>query len=341
MKPLKTLKTFAEFLNERSAPINKPQLIEDPALSRYVIFRELRAIKDALAVGVNPDSEPKRGDLDLPLIEACYNGYTDIAKLLLENGADVNAQASRGDGLTALLASATKADKGSDIVDLILSYSPDLEKTDFEGNSILKNLVYGYPDAVHLFDYLLERVDLNKQNKHKRTALHDAVLKSRDYHAHHLLKAGALLIGDSQGRTPLDVAIQQKDKDMITLLRDHFNINERSAPIKTQTLIDEPKIAVYIAENGKDISVVKDMLEQGYNPNSFTKYGFNALYYALNAELYEMAKLLLENGADVEVASTRGKPTPQSIITSILQRNPNDKNIKAIYDIIKSYRGYN
>ena len=54
-----------------------------------------------------------------------------------------------------------------------------------------------------------------------------------------------------------------------------------------------------------------------------------------------MAKLLLEYGADVEVASTRGKPTPQSIITSILQRNPNDKNIKAIYDIIKSYRGYN
>lgn len=79
------------------------------------------------------------------LIWLSKEGYTDLVKLFLENGADVNAQ-YEADGETSLIVSSGKGH--ADIVKLLLENGADVNAKDKDGNtalSLAKNkLLYNY-----------------------------------------------------------------------------------------------------------------------------------------------------------------------------------------------------
>ncbi|CCG57640.1 ankyrin repeat-containing protein [Brachyspira pilosicoli WesB] len=70
-------------------------------------------------------------------------------------------------------------------------------------------------------------------------------------------------------------------------------------PMYSQTL-DE---SLFLAVKYNNIEEVKSYLDKGANPNAQDEYGFTALMYAT---LIDIAKLLIEEGTDVNIKDNAG-----------------------------------
>jgi cytohesin len=91
------------------------------ALKLAVVIGELELVKYLLAVGVNPSLTYRGGSI---LCLACDMGYTDIAKVLVDAGADIAFKCS--DGMTAMMCAAKG--KHRNIVALLLVKAKELKK---------------------------------------------------------------------------------------------------------------------------------------------------------------------------------------------------------------------
>lgn len=85
-----------------------------------------------LAMNANVEDRGSKGDCT-PLIEAASNGFLDIVKLLLQHGANVNAQSSAGN--TALHRSSGSG--YDDVVELLIQHNADLEHQNENGHTPL------------------------------------------------------------------------------------------------------------------------------------------------------------------------------------------------------------
>lgn len=134
------------------------------------------------------------------LMLALYRGKLDIAKLLIENGADPNQVSDRKLPLQAALGW-----KGSrPLVELLLEKGALINQSDGHGMTPLKYAIDG-PDRLR---FLIERgADVNQQDDQGRTPLHFAAEKFCVRSAQIFIRHGAdLTIPDNNGKTPPDLA---------------------------------------------------------------------------------------------------------------------------------------
>ncbi|EUD65452.1 hypothetical protein C922_04192 [Plasmodium inui San Antonio 1] len=140
MKPLAEVLTgVLEGIGEGNSPTGKDNTDRTSNLSdllcKNVVQANLQYIKSALKS--NPYLINKRNSDGLCALHyACDRGYLDIVKLLIELGADINADDSSGD--TALHIAAYSGKK--DIIDYLTSAGADINRKNSEGltfNSIL------------------------------------------------------------------------------------------------------------------------------------------------------------------------------------------------------------
>ncbi len=99
----------------------------------FDIARKGTAAQALEAVKKQPDVfDSVNKDEFTPLILACYRGNTEVAKLILEHKANVNANSPMG---TALMAATVKGDVS--MVELLLKYHPDVNLSDAQGITAL------------------------------------------------------------------------------------------------------------------------------------------------------------------------------------------------------------
>jgi hypothetical protein len=104
---------------------------------------------------------------ETPLHCAAYNGHVEIARLLLQNGAEVNAKDNHGH--TPLQDAAFQGHVN--ILHLLVENGADLEAQDNDGERVLHiAAMHGY---LHIIQELISRyhVDINAREKNGRTAL--------------------------------------------------------------------------------------------------------------------------------------------------------------------------
>jgi len=85
-----------------------------------------------LAMNANVEDRGSKGDCT-PLIEAASNGFVDIVKLLLQHGANVNAQSSVGH--TSLHRACSSG--YDDVVELLIQHNANLEHQNENGHTPL------------------------------------------------------------------------------------------------------------------------------------------------------------------------------------------------------------
>jgi ankyrin repeat protein len=142
-------------------------------LMEAVKSNDVARVKELVQKGVNVNTLDMNGDA--PLIQAAYEGYTEIVKLLLEAGADVSA-IDPGMKATALHAAAYAGRTGA--AQLLIAYQIEIDK---------QGPYNGY------------------------TALHDAIWQNHVETAKVIIEAGAnLSLKSHAGQTPLDFARSQK-----------------------------------------------------------------------------------------------------------------------------------
>ena len=127
IKPKNNFTQIVANINELEIPIDKNQLILD-------IFVTTNSVNDKNQIG------------DTPLIALCMNGLFNLAEILLEKGADINAQ--NNSGFTALLAAIDYAcrdtEKSQEIeqaylqfIKILLTKGANIMHQDTKGNSAI------------------------------------------------------------------------------------------------------------------------------------------------------------------------------------------------------------
>jgi ankyrin repeat protein len=191
-----------------------------------------------------------------PLWYAAEEGHLDIAKLLINKGANINAQDHMFHMTPLMRALSNNKDK---LADLLIQKGANVNIHDREQESPLQLAVqYHYKEiAIHLIQH---GAQVNAKNDHGATPFY---YSANPEMAQFLIDHGALIISSSDSFTPLH----------------------------------------YASFNGHT-DLVQFYLEKGLNINASTKQGLTPLHLAVFNKHLSTAKLLLAKGADINCRTT-------------------------------------
>ena len=249
---------------------------------------DLEGVKEFLAVGVDPDEKTGFTFGQTPLYVASTK---EVAELLIDKGADVNAESN----LSGTVLDYTISRKRSDIADLLRKHGGKTRAWLKAGDAIYTAARAGHIEAVK--QHLAKGIDVNQKQGNGETSLHEAARHGHKETAELLIKEGAdlnprILFGRLQGMTPLDLAIWKKQTETVELLRKHGG--------KTGDWLKAGD-SIHIAAKVGHIEAVKRHLADGADVNVIGKFRkASPLYMAAYSYNAEATKFLLENGADVD-----------------------------------------
>jgi ankyrin repeat protein len=228
-----------------------------------------------------------------PVMWASINGHDRVVQLLLERGADVNAQGGEyGNALQAA------CDRGHvKIAQMLLERGADVNAQGGEyGNALQAACDRGH---VKIAQMLLERgADVNAQGGEYGNALQAACDTGHNKIAQMLLERGADVNaqGERYGNALQAVCDRGHDKIAQMLLERGANVNAQGGRYGN---------ALQAACNRGHVKIAQMLLERGADVNAQGgRYG-NALQAACNTGHDKIAQMLLERGADVNAQGGR------------------------------------
>ncbi|KAJ7049829.1 ankyrin repeat-containing domain protein [Mycena amicta] len=226
---------------------------------------------------------------------ASEGGHLNIVRLLLEHGADVNAQG----GLYGNSLQAASESAGGHLVRLLLEHGADVNaQGGFYGNALQAASDGGHLDIVRL---LLEHgADVNAQGGLCGSSLQAASASGHLDVVRLLLEHGANINmqGGHYGNA-LQAALAGGHLDVVRLLLEH------GTDVNAQGGLD--RNALQAASAGGHLDLVKLLLEHGAQIN--TPDGFSALQAASEGGHLDIVRLLLARGTAVRVqGQVRNKP---------------------------------
>ncbi|KAH7350622.1 hypothetical protein BKA65DRAFT_242529 [Rhexocercosporidium sp. MPI-PUGE-AT-0058] len=222
------------------------------------------------------------------LLAVASRGHESVVQLLLDRGADVNAQG--GNYGNALQAAAFQGE--SNIVQFLLERGVDVNaQGGYFGNSLQAAACEGESSIVQL---LLDRgADINAQGGYYGNALQAAAYRGYESVVQLLLDRGAKV--NAQGGeygNALQAAARRGHESVVQLLLD------RGADVNTQGGYFGNALQAAALEG--DNNLVQLLLDRGANVNAQGgEYG-NALQAAIAEENWEPAELLLSEGAKLD-----------------------------------------
>ena len=273
---------------------------------RLLVTAGAKVPKDILAeIPINPQYGPdnKRLAEDVTLEQ-----WNELAKLMLDHGADPTAKTA--DGKTALMVLALM---DPSLVKRALDAGADPKAADKDGNTALHNATS--PETIEML--VKAGADVNAVDKKGNTPLIMLVQTNPPHKTVELLvKAGAdVNAADQWGRTPF-MELVQKDPTLETmemLVKAGAKVNAADKQGRTPLM----------TLAWKDPSLVKCVLEAGADAKAADKERNTALH---NASTLETVEMLMKAGADVNVANIKGR-TP---LMEIARKNFSPKAVEIL-----------
>lgn len=267
------LKMFVEEYNVDVNCVSKFHYHYTPLHSAMsgAINRDSKIVNFLLERGANVNAKDKIGRT--PLCLALLRGRIDVANLLIEHGAEMNAQECYKNGANLLY----YASMGGCInfVKLLLEQGAEVN--------------------------VMERNGLDEPN----TPLFWAARMGYVEIAKLLIEHGAEVNVQNKGRSPLRSASTWNRVEIVKLLLEH------GAEVNIED--EDKWTPLHCAATRNHIEVVKLLLEHGANVNAQNKYGNTVFHLISKHNYPEIAKLLIEHGADVNIKSNSGKSALDSI----------------------------
>jgi ankyrin repeat protein len=302
-----------------------------PDDTKSMHFSKAGAIKHAILVrGIEIDPQADGLEYSTALQAAVYRRHHEIVRMLLAYGASTEAAGPNGDALT-IAASSGKLD----MLDLLLVSNESISRTSSGSTALRTAADKGHVNVVaRLLSY---GVPPDVAGPHG-TALHDAAANGHEDVVRTLLAGGANVNSDAgNGFTPLRFAVERKRTITVQLLLAHNaevnTVSNHGSILGSAVETDELEIVKLLLSQGALVDVnkgptfltplqvavfkgyeriVNALLDAGADPNALdeAKLGSPPLKYACQINREDIARLLLERGADVNGTSQESPLTP-------------------------------
>jgi ankyrin repeat protein len=233
-------------------------------------------------------------DLNTQLLEACEAGNYEQARLLIEQGADVNATDEYG---RTPLHGAARNENGFEIAKFLIEKGADVNTNDKWGSTPL-HLAATNKSGLEIARLLIENgADLNaKDEYYGYTPLHYACENSNGLNTVILLieKGAKIDAVDEYGLKYIHrAATNTNGLEMLKYLI------AKGVDLHSKTIYGM-SVLHYAAYENTNPEIIKYLLESGFNVNGKTMDGSTPLHFAAeNENGFETAKLLIKQGADV------------------------------------------
>jgi len=261
----------------------------------YAAFCGLQDIARILAIehpqGVN---SRRLDDASTPLHLASENRHVDLARMLVEHGADVSAQ--RKDGSTALRLASFNDDV--DLARTLVERGADASAQDEDGSSVLH--LASHSGHVDLAQMLVEHgANVSAHRKDGSTALHLASYNGHVDLARMLIKRGADMSAQMKhGWTALHLASGNGRVDLALMLIEH------GADVSAQG--EGGWTALHLASRDGHVDLALMLVEGGADVSAQKEDSWTALHLASLSGHAHLAQMLVEHGANVSAQRKDG-----------------------------------
>jgi ankyrin repeat protein/L-ascorbate metabolism protein UlaG (beta-lactamase superfamily) len=236
----------------------------------------------------------------LPLHHAATQGHIEIAKLLLEAGAEVDC----GDSDESTPLHNAGLNRHSDMLAFLLENGADVNRRDRNGAYSLSFAASG-GDSTCVQMVIDAGADLNYWHPQGYTLLHFACSRN-------LYDLFDLLIGhgvdvnaaSASGDAPLHWAARQASPRMLNVM---FDAGADPSPANEHG--QTPLMNLSFQGN---IETAKILLDRGADPSAADENGYTSLHAACHEAGAEYVRLLIDSGADVDAVNQRGQ-TPLAV----------------------------
>lgn len=240
------------------------------------------------------------------LYAASSLGQLSFCRLLLSNGAQIDA--ANDLGYTPLMAAIEGGH--DDVIDFLLksgaNVNPEvISRVQIEGLGGASPLITATrKEHVALIKKLLKRgADVNRPSGNGWTPLKSAAQQGNLDIVKALLEAGAdPNIADDTNYTPLMNAVSGEHEDIVKLLlKFRADPNVQSGENPEDEDWEPGRTALMDAAVSGNMSIARELLKQGANPNLLNSKGWTALHSAVISANTDMVSMLLKSGADPDV----------------------------------------
>ena len=294
---------IVDILLEAGADPSTPDLAKNTAIAVAVAHSDntefIQRLLDKL------DELGKKAELDTPnsrettpLMQAISSDHVYVSQLLINEGANINAEDQFGNSPLLL---AVKSTKSKVFVTMLLKEKVDIKcKKNARECPIIQASRSGNREIIEML--LDAGADINAENEFGQTALTAAVVNEDTDTAEMLLERGAdPNIGKPR---PIIEAARTRNKRLIDILshgRRVVNLNATD---------EQGNTALIVALQKGYQDIAHQLLEAGANPNVENKSGEIPLIIALEKEYIDMSlpHELLKRGAKPNVKNTSGEP---------------------------------
>lgn len=241
-----------------------------------------------------------------PLHEAVRYGQVEIAKILLENGAKVDALDSIGKSPFLLI---IPAEKQYDMYNTLLFYNAKATEKDMFGDTVLHVATMNKSNTNVLKLLVDHGAPVNERNKQGVTPLTLAIEHNLKEHVVFYAQNGAdINAEDMNGNTPLIKSLENSSPEMIQTLVNSKNVLSKDSagntPLHIAILKDAPfEYIKYIVDSGADV-------------NARNKNGDSVLYLSVIKNKKEVGDLLLSKGADIFATNTENNSPLRIALTN-------------------------
>ncbi|WP_372369366.1 ankyrin repeat domain-containing protein [Candidatus Uabimicrobium sp. HlEnr_7] len=271
-------------------------------LGEAIKSNNLDIIPTLVKMGANIDEKDKNGNTYLIATANYPSQDKDIKKIstLLEAGADVNVQNSKGDTvlMQAVGAMYFQKDNALKIIDMLLNEKCDVNIKNKKGETALSQAFSKkYVDIAK--QLIAKSANVNVKNS-RGDALIFSVLDEAELLKLLVENGAELNVYNRTGYTPLMQSLYYEYNDAAKyLIEKSTDVNGGNSKNQTTPLI-------YAIEN---LEFMKLLLEKGANVKAKDKYGNTALLKACSMKNIDIVKLLLEKGADINQQDSYGNTT--------------------------------
>ena len=272
---------------------------EWPSLGTHLHYAAVWGVHFIIEFLINERSQEVRsqdspGDVT-PLHLASLYGHVEVARMLVEHGADVAAQTEHG--VTPLHAASAMGQV--EVARMLVERGADVATQNKYGETSLH--AASQNGQVEVARMLVERgADVAAQTKDGDTPFHLALKNGQVEVVHMLVECGAdAATQNKHGETPLHLASQYGGVEVARMLI------ERGADVVAQN--NRGDTPLYLALQSGEVEVVHMLVECGADVAAQNKDGETPLHLASQEGEMEVACMLVERGADVAAQNKDGE----------------------------------